>query len=106
MESTADATKKIDAAVKTWNDSVVAKTLAKFPEQRAKFVTASDRDVERLYAPDASVIDQYAEKLGLPGQYPFTRGVQPTMYRGRYWTMRQYAGFATAEESNKRYRYL
>jgi methylmalonyl-CoA mutase, N-terminal domain len=106
MESTVDATKKIEAAVQAWNDGLVAKTLAKFPEQRAKYVTASDRPVERLYTPDASTIDQYAEKLGLPGQYPFTRGVQPTMYRGRYWTMRQYAGFATAEESNKRYRYL
>ena len=48
----------------------------------------------------------YEERLGYPGQYPFTRGIQPTMYRGRFWTMRQYAGFATAEESNKRYRYL
>jgi methylmalonyl-CoA mutase N-terminal domain/subunit len=106
MDSTAEATKRIDATLQAWNDGIVAKTLAKFPEQRAKFVTASDREVERLYTPDARVIDQYAEKLGLPGQYPFTRGVQPTMYRGRYWTMRQYAGFATAEESNKRYRYL
>src|SRR5690606_5880661 len=55
---------------------------------------------------DESIAGDYCEKLGFPGLYPFTRGVQPTMYRGRYWTMRQYAGFATAEESNKRYRYL
>ena len=56
--------------------------------------------------PTRKVVDEYRERLGFPGQYPFTRGVQPTMYRGRFWTMRQYAGFATAEESNRRYRYL
>ncbi|MCC6494323.1 MAG: methylmalonyl-CoA mutase family protein [Pirellulales bacterium] len=106
MSSTADATNKIAAAIDAWTSGPVAKTLAKFPEQRKEFVTASSKKVERLYGPDAAIVDQYESKLGLPGQYPFTRGVQPTMYRGRYWTMRQYAGFATAEESNRRYRYL
>jgi methylmalonyl-CoA mutase, N-terminal domain len=106
MGSTAEATGKIAAAIDAWNNGPVAETLAKFPEQRKQFVTASGKTVERLYGPDASIIDQYDAKLGLPGQYPFTRGVQPTMYRGRHWTMRQYAGFATAEESNERYRYL
>ena len=104
--STLEAVRQIENAVQQWTDGTVAKTLAKFPEQRTQFLTASGRRVERLYVPDASIIDQYESKLGLPGQYPFTRGVQPTMYRGRLWTMRQYAGFATAEESNKRYRYL
>lgn len=106
MSATEEQVDHIKQAVKRWNAGPVAKLLAKFPEQRAKFVTASDRQVERLYAPEATTIDRYAEKLGLPGEYPFTRGVQPTMYRGRFWTMRQYAGFATAEESNQRYRYL
>jgi methylmalonyl-CoA mutase N-terminal domain/subunit len=102
----AERAQEITAAAGAWTYGSLAKTLARFPEQRAEFVTASGTRVERLYTPDADVIDRYEEKLGLPGRYPFTRGVQPTMYRGRYWTMRQYAGFATAEESNARYRYL
>jgi methylmalonyl-CoA mutase N-terminal domain/subunit len=97
---------KIESAYERWQNNVVAKTLAKFPEQRQEFVTASGKPVERLYVPGEEMAGDYNEKLGFPGMYPFTRGVQPTMYRGRYWTMRQYAGFATAEESNKRYRYL
>src|SRR3954464_5565008 len=106
MATTNDCVKRIETAADEWNGRLVAKTLEKFPEQRKEFVTASGRTVERLYTPDADLISKYETKLGFPGQFPFTRGVQPTMYRGRYWTMRQYAGFATAEESNKRYRYL
>ena len=80
-------------------DAKVAKATAKFPE-RKEFAA------QRLYTPlDVEGFD-YGEKLGFPGQYPFTRGVQPTMYRGRLWTMRAYAGFATAEETNARYKYL
>lgn len=78
----------------------------KLQEQKAEFLTASGRLVQRVYGPDATIGDQYEQKLGQPGQFPFTRGVQPTMYRGRYWTMRQYAGFATAEETNERFRFL
>jgi methylmalonyl-CoA mutase N-terminal domain/subunit len=96
----------IAAGKKKWEDGLVAKTLSKFPEQQKTFVSASGKPIERLYTPEPSTIDAYADKLGFPGQYPFTRGVQPTMYRGRFWTMRQYAGFATAEESNQRYKYL
>ncbi len=106
MTTLAESIRRIDDAAQAWTSGPLARVLAKAPEQRKKFVTASNKQVERLYAPDAATIDRYDEKLGLPGQYPFTRGVQPTMYRGRFWTMRQYAGFATAEESNKRYRYL
>jgi methylmalonyl-CoA mutase N-terminal domain/subunit len=102
MSALAERVHQIDSAVADWTATAVTK----FPEQRIQFVTASGLPVERIYTPDAAVIDQYEGKLGLPGRYPFTRGVQPTMYRGRYWTMRQYAGFATAEESNARYRYL
>jgi methylmalonyl-CoA mutase, N-terminal domain len=87
-------------------DSAVEKTLQRFKERQSEFQTVSGKPVERLYLPDPAVIDEYDDKLGFPGEYPFTRGVQPTMYRGRLWTMRQYAGFATAEESNKRYKYL
>lgn len=80
-------------------EAKVAKATAKFPERK-------NFEVQRLYTPlDIEEFD-YGEKLGFPGQYPFTRGVQPTMYRGRLWTMRAYAGFATAEETNARYKYL
>jgi methylmalonyl-CoA mutase N-terminal domain/subunit len=87
-------------------DASVEKALARFPERRKRFVSGGGLPVDRLYTP-LDVKDQdYNKDLGFPGQYPFTRGVQPTMYRGRFWTMRMYAGFSTAEESNKRYRYL
>lgn len=80
-------------------EAKVAKATAKFPERK-------NFEAHRLYTPlDIEDFD-YGEKLGFPGQYPFTRGVQPTMYRGRLWTMRAYAGFATAEETNARYKYL
>ena len=97
---------RIGALKKAWEDGPLAKSLSKAPETRPQFVTGSNIPVERLYTPlDVSDLD-YERDLGIPGQYPFTRGVQPTMYRGRLWTMRQYAGFGTAEESNKRYKYL
>lgn len=83
----------------------VTKTLQRFPERKKQFTTRSDIPLERLYTPD-QIDAEYEDKLGFPGQYPFTRGVQPTMYRGRLWTMRQYAGFSTAEASNERYHYL
>lgn len=87
-------------------DASVEKALARFPERRKRFVSGGGLPVDRLYTPlDVKGLD-YGRDLGFPGQYPFTRGVQPTMYRGRLWTMRMYAGFSTAEESNKRYRYL
>jgi methylmalonyl-CoA mutase N-terminal domain/subunit len=75
-------------------------------ESKPNFATLSGIPVERLYLPGGDEAGSYESKLGFPGAYPFTRGVQPTMYRGRYWTMRQYSGFATCEETNKRYRYL
>jgi len=91
---------------KQWEDGKVQKVLDRFPERKERFANSSEMVTERLYTPvDIEELD-YKEKLGFPGAYPFTRGVQPTMYRGRLWTMRQYAGFATAEESNKRYKYL
>ena len=87
--------KKIREAFKAWEDEMVKKTVTKAPERQDRFETHSGIPVERLYSPlDLDAWD-YQEKLGFPGQYPFTRGIQPTMYRGRLWTMRQYAGFAT-----------
>ncbi|MEE4353173.1 MAG: methylmalonyl-CoA mutase family protein [Desulfatiglans sp.] len=84
----------------------VEKKVAKRAERKETFLNTSGIPVQRVYTPlDVEGID-YMSQVGLPGEYPYTRGVQPTMYRGRYWTMRQYAGFASAEESNKRYRFL
>ena len=80
--------------------------LQKRPESKETFYTGSGDEVNRLYTPMDTAEFDYSTDLGMPGQFPYTRGVQPTMYRGRLWTMRMYAGFATAEESNKRYKIL
>ncbi len=98
--------KALDSARKQWQEQKLAPALKRGKERKEKFTTSSDIEIKRTYDPaDLDGFD-YATELGFPGQYPFTRGVQPTMYRGRMWTMRQYAGFGTAEESNRRYRYL
>ncbi len=94
------------AELKAQYEAAVAKVLQKMPERRAEFVNTSGIPVARVYTPLDMQDFDYVEKLGMPGQYPFTRAVQPTAYRGRYWTMRQYAGFATAEETNERYHFL
>lgn len=88
-----------------WEDTLVQKSIQRFPERKETFTTSSDIEVKRLYTPN-DVSQNYEVELGFAGEYPFTRGVQPTMYRSRFWTMRQYAGFGTAEESNQRYRFL
>lgn len=97
---------KIKQSLSDWTEKVYNKTTAKNPEQKKEFTTVSFTPVKPLYTPLDIEKNDYNETLGYPGTYPFTRGVQPTMYRGRYWTMRQYAGFGTAKESNERYRYL
>ena len=89
-----------------WEKTTLQKTLSRAKEREPSFKTTSGIEARRLYTPADTGIMDYGEDLGFPGEYPFTRGVQPTMYRGRFWTMRQYAGFATAEETNKRYKYL
>jgi methylmalonyl-CoA mutase N-terminal domain/subunit len=91
-----------------WKATTLKQATDRFPERRQQFTTLSGIPVETLYTPDdlAEHDHDYMHDLGFPGEYPYTRGVQPTMYRGRLWTMRQYAGFATAEESNRRYKYL
>jgi len=87
-----------------WNEKA-AKNIARAPERKQEFRTTSNIEMERCFSPDFDY-PAYNEELGFPGEYPYTRGVQPTMYRGRFWTMRQYAGFGTAKESNERYKYL
>src|SRR5512143_2743280 len=88
-----------------WERGPLARTLKKSPERKPEFTTSSGIPLDRIYVPDEVPVD-YERQLGLPGEYPFTRGVQPTMYRGRLWTMRQYAGYASAQESNRRYKFL
>ncbi|MGB9775895.1 MAG: acyl-CoA mutase large subunit family protein [Anaerolineae bacterium] len=95
----------LSRAREEWEQRTLEPTLRRLPERQERFETLSGIPLDRIYTP-ADVPVDYLQDLGFPGEYPFTRGVQPTMYRGRLWTMRQYAGYATAEESNARYRYL
>ncbi len=93
-----------------WKAKTLADSVARMPEQAERTVTVSGRPVDPVYLPEQGPGEAagaaYLERLGFPGEYPFTRGVQPTMYRSRFWTMRQYAGFGTPEETNQRYRFL
>ncbi len=89
-----------------WEETSLQKTIGAYPERRDEFITTSSEPINRYYTPlDVENLD-YERDLGHPGEYPFTRGVHPTMYRGRLWTMRMFAGFGTAEETNKRFKYL
>ena len=97
---------RIEEARKDWETHVLAPALKRLPESNQLFKTGSGAPLEPLYLPQPSSEATYLERVGFPGQYPFTRGIQATMYRGRLWTMRQYAGFGTAEETNRRYQYL
>jgi methylmalonyl-CoA mutase N-terminal domain/subunit len=97
---------RIRRAKHAWESQAVQKSHDRLPERQPQFTTTSGIPLDRLYTPlDVASLDDLSD-LGFPGEYPFTRGVQPSMYRGRFWTMRQYAGFGTAEASNQRYRYL
>ena len=97
--------KELRQARERWEETTLQETLERYPERAETFITTSSEPVERLYTP-LEVKGEYIEELGLPGEYPFTRGIHPTMYRGRLWTMRMFAGFGTAEETNQRFRYL
>ncbi|MGD8814445.1 MAG: methylmalonyl-CoA mutase family protein [Anaerolineales bacterium] len=92
-------------ALKAWTQGLLAQSVKRRPERKTSFETSSGIPIEPLYLPEGSLQSQL-EKLGFPGEFPFTRGIQATMYRGRLWTMRQYAGYASAEETNQRFRYL
>ena len=97
------------AAIRADRDRWAEETLSPFledGERREEFVTVSNHDVDRLYTPEDVADIDYDEDLGFPGEAPYTRGPYPTMYRGRTWTMRQFAGFGTAEETNERFNYL
>ena len=89
-----------------WRENTHGKAVARNPERKPRFESSSGAEVDPLYAPEDLAEWNYHEKLGYPGEYPFTRGVQPTMYRGRLWTMRQYAGFGDAADTNRRYKFL
>jgi methylmalonyl-CoA mutase N-terminal domain/subunit len=97
---------RIEKAKRAWEEETLRPALRKSPEREALFTTSWGQDVERLYTAAETATLDYLRDLGFPGEFPFTRGVQPTMYRGRYWTMRQYAGFGSAEGTNRRFRYL
>jgi methylmalonyl-CoA mutase N-terminal domain/subunit len=101
-----DKLEQLRQAQQEWEQSTLYKTLADMPERQASFITTSSEPVERLYTPlDLPEFDYLAD-LGFPGEYPYTRGVHPTLHRGKLWTMRMFAGFGTAEETNQRFRYL
>ena len=111
--SKASDNRKLADELGRWEAGPVARTTTRSPERKTEFKTSSDIPVERLHLPDEELAaagpelaERYLAEQGFPGEYPFTRGVQPTMYRGRFWTMRQYAGFGSAAESNQRYKYL
>ncbi len=93
-------------ALQGWEQTDLQETLDSMPERQAAFITTSSEPVERLYTPLDLPDFDYLQELGFPGEYPYTRGVHPTMHRGRLWTMRMFAGFGTAEETNQRFKYL
>ena len=97
---------KVQKAFEDWEKNQYQMSVSKKPERQKDFTTISFTPVRPLYQPNDFDSERYLNRIGFPGKYPFTRGIQPTMYRGKLWTMRQYAGFATAKESNERYRYL
>ena len=97
---------QIAAEAQRWTDTTLKKTLDRFPERQDEFVTVSSAPVERLYTPADVAGSDYVRDIGFPGEYPYTRGVHATMHRGKLWTMRMFAGFGTAEETNARFRYL
>ncbi len=97
---------KLRASLEKWEETSLKKALLSLPERAEEFITTSSEPVNRLYTPlDAANMD-YAAALGLPGEYPFTRGIHPTLHRSKLWTMRMFAGFGLAEETNARFKYL
>ncbi len=106
MKETDELKSKVQLAFKSWKKNSYKKSLQKNPEREKEFTTVSFTPVKALYTPLDNNEKDYIERIGFPGEYPYTRGIQPTMYRGKLWTMRQYAGFGTAKESNQRYKYL
>ena len=101
-----ESLEQIASEQQRWEETTVAQSARRIPEQREQFSTQSDMPIRRLYTPvDTAGLD-YERDLGFPGEFPYTRGAQPTMYRAKPWTMRMFAGFGTAEETNERFKYL
>jgi methylmalonyl-CoA mutase N-terminal domain/subunit len=106
MPETKEVTSKEEAAVERWEQETLEPVLRKRPERKERFETVSLEEVNRLYTPaDTSEVD-YERDISFPGEFPYTRGIHPTGYRGKLWTMRQFAGFGTPEETNQRFKYL
>jgi methylmalonyl-CoA mutase N-terminal domain/subunit len=101
-----DEKERLAMALERWENTTLGEALERKPERKEKFITASSAPVQRLYTPADLPNFDYLEDLGLPGEYPYTRGIHATMHRGRLWTMRMFAGFGTAEETNERFKYL
>ncbi|MDX1402496.1 MAG: methylmalonyl-CoA mutase family protein, partial [Kiloniellales bacterium] len=102
----AETIKKLKDAMDRWEETTLQKNLARFPERQDDFITTSSEPINRLYSPlDVADMD-YFKDLGFPGEFPYTRGIHPSLHRGKLWTMRMFAGFGTAEETNQRFRYL
>src|SRR2546425_5421710 len=97
-----DERKVLEKELKRWEETTLRDALASHPERRKEFVTTSSRPVKRLYTPLDLAGKADRERLGSPGEFPFTRGIHPTMYRGRLWTMRMFAGYGSAEDTNRR----
>jgi methylmalonyl-CoA mutase, N-terminal domain len=97
---------RFEQARRQWEERTLKPSLARAPERSGPFTDSSGAPLERLHTPADTAAVEYLRDLGFPGEFPYTRGVQPTMYRGRFWTMRQYAGFGSASETNRRFRYL
>src|SRR4026208_2111877 len=98
--------KELQDLLKKWEETSLKKALSSLPERADQFITTSSEPIDGLYTPLDVADTDYTSSLGLPGQYPFTRGVHPTLYRSKLWTMRMFAGFGTAEETNARFKYL
>ncbi len=101
-----EAIEEIGKKKKEWEEGPLAKEMARHPERKEKFLSLSDLEIKRIYTPEDIKDFDYFKDLGFPGEYPFTRGIHTTMYRGRIWTIRQFAGFGTPEQTNQRYKYL
>jgi methylmalonyl-CoA mutase, N-terminal domain len=106
IRSKEEELKRLQEARRRWEEGPLARSLEKSGEQREEFETLSGLPTDRIYTPEHVSDLDYETQLGFPGQYPFTRGIQPTMYRGRPWTIRQYAGFGTPEATNERFKFL
>src|SRR5437868_1480633 len=104
--SATDVTNKLEEAEKQWEEKTLKPTLERMPERAEQFSTVSLMPIERLYTPNDMPDFDYEKNIGFPGQYPYTRGIHASGYRGKLWTMRQFAGFGSAEDTNARFKYL